>query len=67
MADNALVKHLRKAAHRKAELIRSGDLPASAAGGRKPKPTACERCGKTQPSARAAWMHCRPQRKKSTK
>lgn len=27
--------------------------------------TPCPRCGKLQPSARAAWMHCRKPRKKA--
>lgn len=56
---NALQEHLSKAARIKARKIRSGELPKSAAGGRPATPTACERCGETQPSARAAWMHCR--------
>ena len=42
---NALQRHLSKAAKRKAEMLHSGELPASAAGGRKPKPTPCSRCG----------------------
>lgn len=29
------------------------------------KPTPCERCGATQPTARQAWMHCRKPRKKA--
>ena len=28
-------------------------------GGRKPILTKCTRCGKIQPSARIAWVHCR--------
>jgi hypothetical protein len=30
------------------------------------KPTACERCGKIQPTARAAWVHCRKPRVRKT-
>lgn len=30
--------------------------------GRPSVPTRCERCGEIQPSARAAWMHCRESR-----
>lgn len=59
---NALQRHLSKAARRKAQMLHSGELPASAAGGRKPKPTLCARCGVEQPSARVAWMHCRAHR-----
>jgi hypothetical protein len=58
MSDNALVRHMRRAARRKAEMIAAGELPASARGGRPAKPTACARCGRMQPSARAAWAHC---------
>jgi len=40
-----------------AEGVREGRIPLS--GAAVPKPTVCPRCGKTQPSARAAWRHCR--------
>lgn len=63
---NALVLHQRRAAQRKARMVASGELPASAAGGRKAVPTKCIRCGVTQPSARAAWMHCRASRQHNT-
>ncbi len=33
-------------------------------GGRaRAKPTVCPRCGEVQPTARAAWVHCRKARK----
>lgn len=33
----------------------------------KKKPTPCARCGEVQPSARAAWVHCRdPRRREAT-
>lgn len=56
---NALQEHQSKAARAKLRKIRSGELPKSAAGGRPGTPTKCERCGEMQPSARAAWVHCR--------
>jgi len=38
-----------------------------ALGGKKrARPTKCERCGELQPTARAAWMHCRKPRAKKT-
>jgi hypothetical protein len=36
---------------------RAGTIPLS--GAAIPKPTVCPRCGVEQPSARAAWVHCR--------
>lgn len=56
---NALQEHLSKAALIRWEKIRAGESPAPTGGGRKPTPTKCERCGELQPSARAAWIHCR--------
>jgi hypothetical protein len=47
------------------EKVRAGEVEVS--GAAVPKPTKCPRCGQTQPSARAAWVHCRkPQAKKKT-
>jgi hypothetical protein len=44
--------------------LRAGTTPLS--GAAVAKPTPCPRCGKTQPSARIAWMHCRkPKTKKN--
>ena len=63
---DALQAHLSRAALRKAEMIRSGELPQSAKGGKPRKPTACPRCGLEQPSARIAWMHCRASRTPAT-
>ena len=37
--------------------IRAGTIPLS--GAAVPIPTKCPRCHKVQPSARAAWRHCR--------
>lgn len=39
------------------EKVRAGLLPVT--GAAVPKPTVCPRCGKIQPSARQAWVHCR--------
>ena len=37
-------------------------------GGRaRAKPTPCARCGEVQPTARAAWVHCRKPRGKEGK
>jgi len=36
-------------------------------GGRPAVPTPCPRCGKIQPSARKAWMHCREERSVAVK
>jgi hypothetical protein len=44
------------------EGLRSGEIEVS--GAAVPKPTVCPRCGKEQPSARAAWVHCRKPRVK---
>lgn len=41
-------------------LTRIGALGGKA----KAKPTKCARCGKIQPTARAAWVHCRKPRAK---
>ena len=41
------------------EKIKSGELKIKPGGAAIPKPTVCPRCGKMQPSARIAWMHCR--------
>lgn len=38
-----------------------------ALGGRPSIPTPCPRCGKEQPSARAAWMHCRGSREEAAR
>jgi hypothetical protein len=46
------------------EGLRAGTVELS--GAAVPKPTVCPRCGETQPSARAAWVHCRkPKAKKA--
>ena len=37
--------------------LRAGTIALS--GAAVPIPTACIRCGEVQPSARAAWVHCR--------
>ena len=42
--------------------LRAGLVPVS--GAAVPKPTPCPRCGEVQPSARAAWVHCRKTRAK---
>lgn len=38
-------------------------LGGKAGGKARAKPTLCPRCGKLQPTARAAWVHCRKPRK----
>jgi len=44
--------------------LRSGKVELS--GAAVAKPTVCPRCGNEQPSARAAWMHCRKPRVKKS-
>lgn len=50
----------KKGGEERGKRIRAGQLPVS--GAAVPKPTKCARCGVEQPSARAAWVHCRKSR-----
>lgn len=64
--DSDLVSRVMKAMGKKGgevtgKRIKAGILPVT--GAAVPKPTKCARCGKLQPSARAAWVHCRKPRK----
>jgi hypothetical protein len=59
--DTSLTEHQRNAANAKNALAAAGKV---AVGGRPAIPTDCPRCGREQPSARAAWMHCRKKQKK---
>lgn len=48
----------------RAERLAAGEITIEPAGAAVPKPTICPRCGVEQPSARAAWVHCRKPRTK---
>jgi hypothetical protein len=63
MSKLTLQQHMRNARAAKQAMLDSGELPASAAGGRHPKPTKCARCGLVQPSFREAFVHCRTKRR----
>lgn len=60
MADKTITEVARMGGKARAAAIANGDAPETR--GRKAVPTPCERCGAVQPSARAAWMHCRKPR-----
>lgn len=55
--------HQSRAALIRQHRLKSGELPASSAGGRHKVPRFCLRCGEEQPSAREAQNHCRVARK----
>jgi hypothetical protein len=55
----------RRGGIKRGEGLRAGTVELS--GAAVAKPTVCPRCGKTQPSARAAWVHCRKTRAKTKK
>jgi len=59
--NQAAVKLGRLGGKARGALLKAGLIPVS--GAAVPKPTLCPRCGIEQPSARAAWVHCRGRKK----